>query len=57
MEMLIVASALVSMGQVHSSRLSITGFSLSSRLVDSKELIKSDLGVREENKDRDCGLC
>lgn len=52
-----MASALVSMGQVHSSRLSITGFSLSSRLVDSKELIKSDLGVREENKDRDCGLC
>lgn len=57
MELLIVASALVSIGQVHSCRLSIMGFSPYSRLVDKQELTKSDLGMTKENMDTDPGRC
>lgn len=55
MELLLMASALVSAGQVHSWRLPVVGFSPCSRSVDKQELVTPDLGVTKENRDTDSG--
>lgn len=55
MELLLMASALVSAGQVHGWRLPVVGFSPCSRLVDKQESAIPDLGMTKENRDTDSG--